>query len=45
MNAYEVLGIEYAVFILDKSRDKLERSIAAAGRFGNLEIWNPGMTS
>ena len=42
MNAYEVLGIEYAVFVLDKSRDKLEWSIAAAGRFGNLKIWNPG---
>ena len=39
MNAYEVLGIEDAVLILEKSRFKLAWSIAAADRFGNLEIW------
>lgn len=39
MNAYEVLGIEYAVFILEESRDKLDWSIAAADRFGSVEIW------
>lgn len=44
MNANEVLGIEYAVFILVDSRERLEQSIAAAGRFGNLEIRNPSMT-
>ena len=40
MNSYEVLGIEYAVLILEASRKKLEWSIAAADHFGNREIRN-----
>ena len=36
MNADEVLGIEYAILILEGRRQKLEWSIAAADRFGNL---------
>ena len=41
MNADEVLGIEYAVFILEESRDKLDRSIAATDRFRGVGIWSP----
>ena len=38
VNAYEVLRIEYAVLILEKSPEKLEWSIVAADRFENLEF-------
>lgn len=37
MNAHEVLGIEYAVLILECGAPKLEWSIAAADRFGIVQ--------
>ena len=40
MNAYEMLGIENAILILEASQKKLGQSIAAADRLGNLKIWD-----